>query len=79
MEAAPYTTSVETLDKYSCAFSVHGGMLVLRWLWVCCGDNVLADDLSTLDSGEDSYREVKECGRYRYTRHNCVFTNACVC
>lgn len=26
VEAAPYVTKLETLDKYDCDFSVHGGM-----------------------------------------------------
>jgi len=26
VEAAPYVTTVETLDKYNCDFCVHGGM-----------------------------------------------------
>jgi ethanolamine-phosphate cytidylyltransferase len=47
VEGAPYTTSVEFMDKTGCSFCVHG------------------DDLSTLDSGQDSYWEVKEAGKYR--------------
>ena len=28
VEDAPYSTTVETLDKYSCDFCVHGGALL---------------------------------------------------
>lgn len=27
VEAAPYVTTIETLDKYDCEFCVHGGKL----------------------------------------------------
>lgn len=28
VEAAPYVTTIETLDKYNCAFCVHGGKCI---------------------------------------------------
>lgn len=27
IEAAPYVTTIETLDKYNCDFCVHGGIM----------------------------------------------------
>ncbi|KAI8598662.1 hypothetical protein EDD21DRAFT_434581 [Dissophora ornata] len=44
---APYLTSLEWMDRYSCDFCVHG------------------DDVSTLADGSDSYKHVKDVGRYR--------------
>jgi len=29
IEAAPYVTTIETLDQYNCDFCVHGGMPLL--------------------------------------------------
>ncbi|KAF9903922.1 Ethanolamine-phosphate cytidylyltransferase [Linnemannia zychae] len=43
---APYSTSLEWMDKYDCDYCVHG------------------DDLSTTADGTDSYKYVKEQGRY---------------
>lgn len=47
VEAAPYVTTLETLDKYDADFCVHG------------------DDITTDEHGVDTYRIVKEAGRYR--------------
>ena len=47
VEGAPYVTTLETLDKYSCDFCVHG------------------DDITLDAEGNDTYRFVKEAGRYR--------------
>ncbi|KAK3848093.1 MAG: hypothetical protein J3R72DRAFT_429847 [Linnemannia gamsii] len=43
---APYSTSLEWMDKYDCDYCVHG------------------DDPSTTADGTDSYKYVKEQGRY---------------
>ncbi|KAF9131231.1 Ethanolamine-phosphate cytidylyltransferase [Mortierella sp. 14UC] len=43
---APYSTSLEWMDKYNCDYCVHG------------------DDPSTTADGTDSYKYVKEQGRY---------------
>jgi len=36
VEAAPYVTSIETLDKYNCDFCVHGGMLLILFSQYSC-------------------------------------------
>jgi len=47
VEAAPYVTTIETLDRYACDFCSHG------------------NDLTADANGVDTYKWVKEAGRYK--------------
>jgi len=47
VEAAPYVTTLDTLEKYDCDFCVHG------------------NDITVDANGQDTYRYVKEAGKYK--------------
>ena len=60
IEAAPYSTTVATLDKYNCDFCVHGGEEHPVRL-----TPEFSDDITLTADGKDTYEEVKKAGRYR--------------
>jgi len=47
VEAAPYTTQLDVMDKYNCQYCAHG------------------DDLTMDVNGVDTYKKVKDEGRYK--------------
>lgn len=80
VEGAPYVTTLETLDEYSCDFCVHGGELFNPRRgppWRFCprrsrfrgrhrhGRLCFPDDITLTVDGKDTYEEVKREGRYR--------------
>ena len=64
VENAPYVTTLETLEKYNCAFCVHGDDITVSLRSRAFITALTRFSQVTVD-GVDTYHLVKTAGRYR--------------
>ena len=59
---APYNTEITWIDRFGCYYVVHGN---LAWITSIFCAEILGDDVSTDADGLDTYRFVKQAGRFK--------------